>query len=865
MFVVTNSARETDGGIYFMFDEDLTQVTGAGGISHTNLSWRSVEVDWGSEPEDVIDMRHLNGYHGYRSTEPTPWIDLKNGDETVGGGWSLLNKLEDAPTFTEFSYTYGHTRSSRRLERTNVGNSVKPEWWGAPRLDPNDPKKADSYIRWAMIVARRIYNDSGNSYDRVWIDIEDGFYFLNKLALLGGTGMRGVGSLNKDGYTRGRMAIKPGEALFYRKVGYDQWQDSDRERAYNQMNGNDVGILNNGYEPDGGLEFKDLWIDGNVRNNMDVFNNPGNYEAPNGDSVFQWLQDSGDWSGFYTKGNDIVDGALLGFENVRMEDLGASGLAIGRFDDLFDIQTGNLHIKDTRRNHLLYGPTGEGLDDITLEGQYWGGNPLYDPRGIQTISKYTNLTVKNIYPGQFGFNTILASRGDGLIIDGFTIDLKSSDAGGGSGLNIFAAAQLGNELKNGTIEGFLPENYNVDNVPGLFNYRGSVGENNPDGTSLLKEVTVTDNGVPMNLSNAQINLVVEDFTYQLGPGGKNKDEATGLIGSFGIRESDRNQPHAHYIVYRNFTWERETYQTNGSDGTFVFGDGGNGRLDGHPIDVKLDNATYNNRHGYNAFLNVAGGSSGKNVLRQARLFLVDSEFRTQTEQNTENTSKWWHSNLRPGEPVRLRDCVDKQGRVSDNSGTYTSDASDEGNDFVLIDPNLLSHPHVRNATVTSGTPSVTSVEAADPDGTPVDGSVADNLVDAQKHILRVNLDQSIQAGNTITVDWSAQITPSDQLTRTGLFLARRVISSDGSEGLSYASGFGSATYDLRGTFSSMGSQEKIVHTMSSSDTSVVTAGVQSDDYTLELTEQGTGTATITVTGEISGVGTATTTFEVTVN
>jgi hypothetical protein len=44
----------------------------------------------------------------------------------------------------------------------------------------------------------------------------------------------------------------------------------------------------------------------------------------------------------------------------------------------------------------------------------------------------------------------------------------------------------------------------------------------------------------------------------------------------------------------------------------------------------------------------------------------------------------------------------------------------------------------------------------------------------------------------------------------------------------------------------------------------VTANVQSDDYTLELTEQSAGTATITVTGEISGVGTATTTFEVTV-
>jgi hypothetical protein len=60
------------------------------------------------------------------------------------------------------------------------------------------------------------------------------------------------------------------------------------------------------------------------------------------------------------------------------------------------------------------------------------------------------------------------------------------------------------------------------------------------------------------------------------------------------------------------------------------------------------------------------------------------------------------------------------------------------------------------------------------------------------------------------------------------------------------------------------SREKIVYTASSGDTSVVTANVQSDDYTLELTEQGTGTATITITGSIDGIGTTTDTFQVTI-
>jgi len=861
MFVVMDSACETDGGICFIFDEDLTQVTGASGINHTNLSWRSVEVDWGSEPEDVIDMRHLNGYHGNRSAEPTPWIDLKNGDH-VDYGWSIFNKIESAPTFTGFSYTYGHTNSSRRLERTNIGNSVKPEWWGAPRLDSNNPKKADSYLRWATIAARRIYNDPNNNYDRVWIDIEDGFYFLNQVNTLGGTGFRGVGATNADGYTKGRLAIKPGEAQFYNKVGYDQWQDPDRKRAYNQMIGVEKGVVKNGHEPDGGLAYKDIWIDGNVRNNMDVFNNPGNYEAPNGDSIFQWLQDSGDWSGFYTKGDNIVDGALLRFEDVRMEDLGASGLAIGRFEDLFDIQTSNLHIKDTRRNHLLYGPTGDGLNDITLEGQYWGGNPLYDPRGITTRSKYTDLTVKNIHGGQFGFNTIIASRGGGLDIDGFTIDLKSSSKPGGQKPAILAIEGLGNTFKNGTIEGYLPENYGPNSSPLILQQRGFTAGSSAKNT-LLDGITVIDNGVSMQLAEKNDpparQMVVKNFEYRAAEGVTGR----GDIGTYRVPlKSDNPQPgdHAWRIYYENFDWKTPTRKT------WTIGSRSESRLAALPLDWYMVTGSVNNQHTYSRFLNPSGGVPHEAIQRQARLFLNDFEFRIQTTLNNSNgLSEDWHVDLAPGNPVRLRNCTSKDGSVSENSGSYTSDVDDEVNDFVLIDPNLISHPHQRSATVTNGTPSVTSVEGAKPDGTAVDGTVEGNLRDAHEHVLRVNLDQTIQAGNTITIDWSAQVTPDESYQTTGLFVARKVVSSDGSAGLSFSSGFGSSTYDLRGVASSQESGEKIVYTASSGDPSVVTANVQSDDYTLELTEQGTGTATITVTGEIENVGTATTTFEVAVD
>jgi hypothetical protein len=130
--------------------------------------------------------------------------------------------------------------------------------------------------------------------------------------------------------------------------------------------------------------------------------------------------------------------------------------------------------------------------------------------------------------------------------------------------------------------------------------------------------------------------------------------------------------------------------------------------------------------------------------------------------------------------------------------------------------------------------------------------------DLRDPYLRVNLDGTIQANETIEVEYSAYVTPPDDYQTTGLFVSRPVYDK------SYTSGNGPFTVDLRGVAVSQESRDKVVYTASSGDPSVVTASVQSDDYTLELTEQGTGIATITVDAEIPGVGTATTTFEVTV-
>jgi hypothetical protein len=853
MFVVTDSACETDGGICFMFDESLTQVTGASSIDHTNLSWRSFEIDYGSDPKDVIDMRHLNGFHGNRSAEFTPWVDLVDGG-LVDYGWSILSRLEsNVPTFTSFSYTYGHTNSDRRLKRVGLGNSVKPEWWGAPQIDPNNPQKADSYLRWALIAARRIYKDPGNDYDRVWVDIERGFYFLNELPTPGGTGFRGVGSLNPDGYTRGRLAIKPGEALFYRRKDFDPWNDSDRERVYNQMLGLSKGVISNDFEPDGGLQFKDLWIDGNQRN-QDVFQNLSDYEAPNGDSVTQWLQDSGDWSGFYTVGQNIVDGALLDFQNVRMEDLGASGLAIGRFDKLWDIQTSNLNIKDTRRNHLLYGPTGDGLNDITLEGQYWGGNPLYDPRGVDTRSTYTNLTIKNMYEGQFGFNTIIASRGGGLTVDEFIIDLASSSKSGGTAPSILRVDAEGNVFKNGTITGYKPANYGVSSQPQIIE-QGGAGTNKEE-INLLKNTTVEDHGVQMILTQkggvTARDIRVEDFTYKMASGVA--DDGNSNLGTYNLPDpggSFQGYDRAWRTFYKNFDWNADT-----QNGTFTVGAKNSGFNSNGAMDWYFSGGSVQNVPEFNRFLDPPGGVDAIDFQRGARLFLHDVSLK----QIKLDYNEGWHQDLRPGHPVKMRNVTTRaNGRKSDQvNQSYTATSTDESNGYALIPTSLLSRPFETSVTASAGY-NVTGVEVANSDGS----LRADDNSNQQDPYLKVSVDGTVTQGESFT--WTARVTPTEDYQTTGLFVAREITDTEGKTGLTFNEGFSSSTYDLRGMASSQESREKIVYTASSGDSSIVTANVQSDDYTLELVEQGTGTATIIVTGEILGTGTATISFDVTIN
>jgi hypothetical protein len=207
--------------------------------------------------------------------------------------------------------------------------------------------------------------------------------------------------------------------------------------------------------------------------------------------------------------------------------------------------------------------------------------------------------------------------------------------------------------------------------------------------------------------------------------------------------------------------------------------------------------------------------------------------------------------------IRLRNSQDQEGRVSDAAGTYTSDSTDEGNDYVLIPTSLMSRAQERSATVISGARSVTGIEVANADGTPRPWDPGNPQESDQRDpYLKVNLDGTIQPGNTITVDWTARVTPLDQYRATGVFTSRPVADQ------SLTTNDGSLTIDLRGVAASQESKQPIEYAASSESADVAAVSVGDNGYVLTVTPQNPGTTVVTVTGSIDGIGGATTTFNI---
>jgi hypothetical protein len=856
------SGATTDGGTVFMFDEDLTQVSGASSIDHTNLSWRSVEARYGPDSNDVVGMLHLSGFHQSKSGQAKPWIDLKTGDYVQG--WNPIEEwssnLGDGRG-SEFSYK--HTSSDRRLERVvskepiydgTLVPAVNPKWWGAPVADSNAPKPADAYIRWAMIASARIVSSTNNDWSVIAFD--DTFYYQHQIELMTGNYFKGTGSLNADGYTRGGIKGLPNELLDYRLSNFDLYggDANNREDIYLQFGDleNPQPTLDNQTARFGFEKFK---VDGNVRNNMQVFNNLGDYNDVTGH-----LQNSGSWSGFADEFFNKPSTVDAVYKDLNYVDLGGSGLQQGVNADIQNVLVGeNINVRDTRRNHPLYGLVGDQWDNITVEGQFWGGIPILDPRDKDISTTITNLTLKNLERGQFSYQNIIEARSaagpsGGLTINGFTIDLRGltkDDQFRG----IIKNTDRGNEYKNGTVRGMLDGDYSGSFPPPLFEFRFFADK--VQRRSLLEDVEVIDYGVPMQVYDQEgigvTDMLIKDVTYRMADGVTPSSDRSAQFSSGTGSIDSYTRP----LGRQNRAKHINTSVEAPVDPPFAFKAGNNQSPPFYPGDTYHVGGTLNNQ----------GQLIELNQFDTFDEFDPDGEraIRLFVDGTTVNSYSFadFHRQFRPEiqEVIRLRGVSDASGRTSDQvNQSYTATSDDEENGYALIPTSLLSRAWETSVTANAGY-SVTGVEIANSDGT----LRTDDNTGQRDPYLKVSVDGTITQGDTFT--WTARVTPTERYQTSGAFIARRLYDRTSGGVLDpLTSGNGPFTVNLLGVTSAqdMDMMAKPTYTASSGDTSVVTASVKGDDYTLELTEQSTGTATITVDAEIPGVGTAQTTFEVTV-
>jgi hypothetical protein len=586
---------------------------------------------------------------------------------------------------------------------------------------------------------------------------------------------------------------------------------------------------------------------GNYANNK-IWDNPDiNLSEDKGSN---YLQNAVSWNGFGTTG---AGGSEFGepFDELRFDKVYAHGFGSNTLNVAGDIEVNGDKIVtgNSVRNHAFYGVGAGTVKNTTLFGYAW---EVHSRIGTKTDKEtlFENLRYRAYSSNPEGLkdgNPIINTLGQNVTIDGFDFDLSGLDGSFG----VWTDRSTNNVMKNGTVR--TPTSGTLR----LYTLPASRSIDVPEET-VFKNFTVYEEGtghIRLIRGGRAINHKIEGFTIQAANGADTGFAAPWILISQSPKFRDTldvpprnvvsNLDHQHNLTKpikfggnpSNFSGDpfpREQFikdsqiQNVGADLWKDDGRLGIGDLDANlrAQRIYFDNVTLNvpdavGNNGGN-FHGIMGGDD-------------------------------------PREMFRMRGCQDREGRVSEvENQTYTTGQSEEGQDYVEIPTSLLSYPHSRQATVTSGGNNISSVTGTNVVGRS-DPEFRIALSDEHRDpTVRINFDGTIKQGETIEIEYSFYVTPPEDYQTTGLFVSRPVYDKN------YASGNGPFTVDLRGVAVSQESRDKVVYTASSGDASVVTANVQDDDYTLELTEQGTGTATITVTAEIEGVGTTTTTFEVTI-
>lgn len=872
LFEVTNSGAETDGGTVFVFDENVsaeqsytTHPKGQGlrnpvDVGHTDLVWGTVEVQYGAEESESLGTKFLHG-HSY-GTNQYDWLDHKAG--TVGSsgarfrnvrGW--YNNDSDGP----FTIRYKYATSDRRLERTGVGHAVSIDWWGAKKADPQNPVNNWWRIDYAINKAAEIYQDQ--SIDWAYVDIPGHYYYRYTVRLREGVRLRGAsgqtfGQAANGQPTYGKLTIMPEMAMNHQQNG---WKD---EHVHHPLRMSGIDLTHAYMTSKVGVEA--LELDGNVSQNLAPIENPnGNYS-----NVQSKLQNGNHWNGFASKAVNswaTPEGAVADFEDVYIHDFPGNGLGVNNALDFSS--SSNVRVGNASRNHQLYRTRGA-HDGWTVEGAGWASilkvtkgtfqNLTIDP-SPNPLNQYWGVSWGKVFDHHGkGFGADWFAEQDfreGLTInvDGFTVDLTDEPR---ENVGVIMDRGYGGTYQNGTVLSTPTKGTTLISPV-------STNGNGPIRDYVYQDITITDQGGGVTLwgGGPSTHNVVNNVTVQAASGVASSGR--GLVGidmadptEFAEKDQGSDVPLAMAARLDVSEIEVPLRQEH-----WIIKPQGDGTM---PYDLFVSDSFIEN-----ALVDVPAGGRSRGILfggpSHFRLYLNNTTFNVWSARPSYRPDGFHKFILSDEQRIRLRNAQDQQGRVSDASGTYTSDVSDEGNDYVLIPTDLMSLAQETDVSVTSGDRSVTSVENADASGN-VQTWDPENpqAFDPRDPYLRVNLDAPIQSGESITVDWTARVTPQADYQPTGVFVSRPV------DDKTLTSGSGPWTEDLRGLAASQASKAPIEYSASSSDTGVVTATVNavtgpSGDaipWALELTEQGAGTAAVTVTGSIEGVGSATHTFEVTV-
>lgn len=874
LFEVKENACRTDGGTCFVFDEDVSaeqssqtssNLDSPHQLPHSDLIWSSLRVEYGTHTEDVAGIDLMHGHSGHVGNPH--WIDTKDG--TIFGAFKQIRyNTTDRPK--DFVIRYRYATSDRRLVREGVTNSVNVAWWGARPVSEGYGGREDDQtaeINWAVTTADRLRQEKG--LDTFYVDVPDMYYKLYRTFIFEDVILRGTGPERTFGdgtMVRGGFRMPPGEALWWIRSDYEQFS-----HPWHALGANRFGLSNfyyhgeSGTKPDRvGMEHID--IDGNLPNNMEPFTAPTASEYDNVDNA---LQNAGGWPGWERQAFDkYPPGMKLILDNVAIRNVG--GNSLNNSSSKIDLTYTNSFVGSSLRNHLIYGLTGT-IQDVVYEGTGWGAllkvgswadwvttpnDPNERSRAGATAqwgSTYKNLTVRNTEVNDY-YNwpgAVMDVERSHVTVDGFMFDLRGMEAI--TAMKGLAIGEPGFKMRNGTI-------YTPDDGVSLFEFidpRSKYPRTFDTATEVteFENIHFYDGGGGITLTSPfkemNTNFIFKDITIEaLGVSGVGDAVAAGTIVGADMTALPVPLPGAKRVEYDNVNWQRPSNHL----ALFTWPDGATY----FPQDFFIKGSSVENVGDWSVWYR--NSDEEQKSGRLDRVYLHGTTFNVPTDL-TEDT---FHKQIGEG-IVRVRNSQDRNGRISDSVGnTFTSSAASEGNDYVLIPTNLFSRPGEIDATLTSsptGITTITSVEVANRDGT----LRPDTEPNEHDPYLKVNLDGTIGAGEMVTVSWDAHVTPLDAYSSTGVFISRPI------EDKSYAAGGGPFIIDLRGVAASHESRTAIDYSATSSNSGVVQANVSASDhrgtnryYTLGLTPQGTGTATITVTGEISGVGTATTTFTVNV-